>query len=130
MICQSNSQSDDGWSNSGFVADAYLAGGYTVVVGVFFVYSLLSSAVAELTFGSIFRSVIWIPYFTTFMFVPADTTFERMAPTFFWNWIVLTTGLVIAIQYIKKPRTVRTAATSRWTNKGARTPNAVNSLYR
>lgn len=120
-----------GWSNSGFVADAYLAGGLPMVALVFTLFGMLSAAAARFTFGNEFRSVLWIPYCVQFMLLPADTTFQRMAPAHFWGWIVLTATIFVGIKFSQTTRrNVRSNLLIRQFTRRTRTADALNTLRR
>lgn len=92
-----------GFSNSGFIADGYLAGGLSMVAIVFAVFAFFSCLAARVTFGLSVGNIVWIPYCIQFMLLPADQTFQRMAPAYFWGWVVLTGAIYIAYRFAKAP---------------------------
>ena len=82
-----------GWDNTGFVADAYFAGGLVTVAATFFVVALLFGTLGRVTFGPGIGSVLWIPFFVEYMFAPADVTLFTMMPSLTWNWLFLSAAM-------------------------------------
>ena len=88
-----------GWDNSGFVGDAYLAGGLVTVAVAFVVVAMLFGSLARLTFGAGIGSVLWIPFFVEFMFAPADQTLFTVMPSLTWTWLFLSAAIWVLLRW-------------------------------
>lgn len=87
------------WENTGFVADGYFSGGFTMVAAFMFLFGFIGSLAGRITFGAMGGGVIWVPFLCEFMLFPAGLAFAGAPPQFFWGWVILAAGIYGVITY-------------------------------